>query len=131
MRIFLFGAPGRLGQGQSYVVFGGNFTGAVAYLGGPDDDTLTGTAVAETLVGGTGNDTLSSSGGADLFQGGAGNDTVRVSTLDFPLIEGGNGVDTLVLDGSSLHLDLTSQADNRLRSIEHIDISGTGSNTLT
>ena len=127
----LVGAPGRLGQGQSYVVFGGNFTGAVTYLGGPDDDTLTGTAVAETFVGGTGDDTLSSSGGADSFQGGAGNDTVRVSTLDFSLVEGGNGIDTLMLDGSSLHLDLTSLADNRTHSIERIDISGTGNNTLT
>jgi Ca2+-binding RTX toxin-like protein len=113
------------------VVFGGNFTGAVTHLGTPGDDTLTGSAAAETFVGGTGNDTMIGNGGADAFQGGAGNDTMRVSTLDFFLADGGSGSDTLELDGSGLHLDLTALADNRTRSIERIDIGGTGTNTLT
>ena len=39
--------------------------------------------------------------------------------------------DTLDLDGSGLHLDLTTLADNKTRSIERIDIGGTGNNTLT
>jgi hypothetical protein len=34
---------GDLAAGESYVVFGGNFTGAVTQLGGPGDDVLTGT----------------------------------------------------------------------------------------
>ena len=76
-------AGGANDEGESYVVFGGNFTGAVTHLGGTGDDTLTGTAAAETFVGGTGNDTLIGKGGADAFQGGAGDDTMRVSTLDF------------------------------------------------
>ena len=97
-------------------MFGGNFTGAVTHLGGTGDDTLTGTAAAETFVGGTGNDTLIGKGGADAFQGGAGDDTMRVSTLDFFLVDGGNGTDTLELDGSGLHLDLTTLADSRTRS---------------
>jgi len=124
-------AGGPSQQGESYVVFGGNITGAVTHLGGIGDDTLTGTAAAETFVGGTGNDTLIGKGGADAFQGGAGNDTIQVSTLDFFLADGGNGTDTLKLDGSGLHLDLTSLADSKTRSIERIDITGTGDNTLT
>jgi Ca2+-binding RTX toxin-like protein len=103
----------------------------VTHLGTPGDDTLTGTVAAETFVGGTGHDTMLGNGGADAFQGGAGNDTMRVSTLDFFLADGGSGSDTLELDGSGLHLDLTALADNRTRSIERIDIGGTGSNTLT
>ena len=103
----------------------------MAHLGTPGDDTLTGSATAETFVGGTGNDTLIGNGGADSFQGGADNDTLRVSTLDFLLADGGTGSDRLELDGSGLDLDLTALADTRTRSIERIDIGGTGNNTLT
>jgi hypothetical protein len=124
-------AGGPTNEGESYVVFGGNFTGAVTHLGTPGDDTLTGSAAAETFVGGPGDDTLIGNGGTDAFQGGAGNDTMRVSTLDFSLADGGSGSDTLELDGSGLHLDLTAPADNRTRLIERIDIGGTGNNTLT
>jgi hypothetical protein len=133
----VIGAPnaesvgGANAEGESYVVFGGNFTGAVAHLGGGDNDTLTGTADAETFVGGTGNDTMIGNGGADAFQGGAGDDIMHVSTLDFLLADGGTGTDTLALDGAGLHLDLTALADNRTRSVERIDIGGTGNNTLT
>jgi hypothetical protein len=118
-------------EGESYVIFGGNFNGAVTHLGTPGDDTLTGSAAAETFVGDTGNDTLVGKGGADVFQGGAGDDVMRVSTLDLFLGDGGNGTDTLELDGSDLPLDLTALADSRTRSIERIDIGGTGNNTLT
>jgi hypothetical protein len=118
-------------EGESYVIFGGNFNGAVTHLGTPGDDTLTGSAAAETFVGGTGDDTLIGNGGANAFQGGAGDDIVRVSTLDFFLADGGSGTDTLELDGSGLHLDLTALADSRTRAIERIDIGGTGNNTLT
>lgn len=132
----VIGAPGadkadEFEEGASYVVFGGNFAGAVTHLGGSEDDALTGTDAAETFVGGAGNDSLVGNGGADSFQGGAGNDTIRVSTADFLMIDGGSGFDTLVLEGSDLTLDLTALSDSRTRSIERIDLGGDGNNMLT
>jgi len=103
----------------------------VTHLGTAGDDEFTGSAAAETFVGGTGNDTLIGNGGADAFQGGSGNDVMRVATLDFFLADGGTGSDTLALDGSDLDLDLTALADNRTRSIERIDLAGSGDNSLT
>lgn len=83
------------------------------------------------MVGGRSNDILLGNGGADVFNGGEGNDTIAVSTLPFNRVAGGNGNDTLRLDGSGLTLDLTTLADNRLHGIEQIDITGSGINTLT
>ncbi|RJT46693.1 Ig-like domain-containing protein [Rahnella woolbedingensis] len=63
--------------------------------------------------------------------GGAGNDTISVHTLDFSQIDGGTGVDTLLLAGTNQHLDLTVLG----LKVEHIDIfdlgtSGTNSISL-
>ncbi|MFU2316570.1 beta strand repeat-containing protein [Rahnella sp. PCH160] len=63
--------------------------------------------------------------------GGSGNDTISVHTLDFSQIDGGTGVDTLLLAGTNQHLDLTLLG----LKVEHIDIfdlgtSGTNSISL-
>lgn len=131
----VIGAPGAdkeggFDEGVSYVVFGGNFAGTATHVGTAQDDTLLGTMAAETFVGGTGDDTLIGKGGADSFQGGAGDDRVRVSTVDFSTVDGGSGLDALEVDGPDLALDLTA-LDNRVRSIERIDLEGHGNNTLT
>jgi Ca2+-binding RTX toxin-like protein len=59
-------------------------------IGGVGDDTITGSANAETLNGGGGNDTLNGLGGADILIGGSGSDTATYA--------GGAG-GTITLDG--------------------------------
>ncbi|HEY9811453.1 MAG TPA: tandem-95 repeat protein, partial [Halomicronema sp.] len=124
-----FADPNNLGNaGKAYVVFGGNSSGAVSLPGTALDDVLTGTSAGESLVGGFGNDSLIGNGGPDVFYGGAGNDLIAVSSADFRLVNGGEGFDTLRLDG--LSLNLSAIADGRLSSIERFDLSGVANNSL-
>src|SRR5262249_54893510 len=51
--------------GDSFVIYGGDFTGGVTFAGTSGPDSLTGTTAAETFVGGQGDDTLAGGGGAD------------------------------------------------------------------
>ncbi|BBL74641.1 beta strand repeat-containing protein [Methylomagnum ishizawai] len=117
-------------SGSSYILYGGNFTGAVTKLGTANADTLTGTSAAERFVAGQGNDTLTGGGGKDVFYGGQGNDLIKVPDLGFQKIDGGSGTDTLALTGSGLNLDL-AKFRNHLDGLESIDLTGSGNNTLT
>jgi len=140
--------------GRSYVIFGGTqFETVVDQLGTAGNDTLTGTAAAETIVGNAGNDTMTGNGGADVLYGGMGNDTFVLNASNIAAlqagvtggqlarIDGGNGVDTISLLGSGgVSLDLTlianqaaSNADggSRIDSIERINlIAGSDNSTL-
>ena len=107
------------------MLFGGAFGASAAPV------TTTGTAAAEILIGGLGNDTLTGGGGADVFHAGAGDDVITVADFLFGLADGGTGNDTLVLLGSGASFDFTALADNKTQSIEAIDFSGSGDNTLT
>ena len=61
-------------------------------VGGPGDDTLTGTASDEVIVGGLGNDLLTGGGGSDTFVYNSADEGVDTIT-DFVVGVGGNKLD--------------------------------------
>jgi hypothetical protein len=133
-----------------------NMTVALIHqIGTTSSDLLLGTTASETFVGNDGDDALYGLGGADVMYGGAGNDVFfidgsNITALQNPLspgenigrlarVDGGTGIDYLSLDGSDLYLDLTAVSNqgggtiesfSRVESIERIDLTGTGNNTL-
>lgn len=155
----IVGASGaNMSAGRSYVIFGSTSGAfgqtAVDWLGTSGEDTRSDNGVASTLVAGAGNDTLTATAASVLY-GGAGNDRfvidqAMITALQSPFgsggnvnqlarIDGGGGLDTLVLAGGGLTLDLTQIANqagsspdggSRIDSIERIDLTGTGNNTL-
>lgn len=151
--------PGANGAGRSYVIFGatGGVFSPTAFdqVGGPGDDTLTGSEATETLAGGAGHDVLIGHGRADVLYGGPGDDRLVVNAsniraLRAPYQDGGNrrhlarldggaGFDSLVLAGADTALNLRgifnqdaglTGSGSRIESIERIDLTGTGNNQL-
>ncbi|WP_130470908.1 FecR domain-containing protein [Candidatus Magnetaquicoccus inordinatus] len=124
----LVGSSGS-GDGAAYLIFGSNWSGSVTLLGSSANDTLQGTTSADRLVAGVGQDTLHGGGGADVLVGGAGDDRLEVSDLQFQKVDGGAGNDTLALTGAGMTLALPALA-GKIVSIERIDLTGGGANTL-
>ena len=107
---------------------------------GNDTINLNTSNVDETLVGGAGDDVIYGNGGADVMYGGVGNDTFNLtqnnidqltrgasSSGRLARLDGGGGTDTLALSGTSVSLDLTQIANNRLQSIEKINLGASNS----
>ena len=126
----IIGAPDVVPSGASYVVFGGSFLNEAVYRGTSGQDFLVGTILAERFEAGDGNDFINGLGGADIFQGDAGDDTIVVPDLNFQQVDGGIGSDTLKLVGEGIRLNLAG-FQNTIDGIEMIDLTGSGSNTLT
>ena len=91
----------------------------------------TGTTGADQLIGNIGADTLIGNGGADVIRGGAGDDSMSIADATFVDIDGGSGSDTLALSGSGITLNLTTTGTAPISSVEVIDLTGSGNNTLT
>jgi hypothetical protein len=144
--------------GTSYVIFGntaGAFNqSAVDWIGTAGNDTQSDGGLAKTLVSGAGDDVLTATAASVLY-GGVGKDTFNIdaamitalqsamgsggNTTQLARIDGGGGLDTIVLSGSGLTLDLTQIANqaasnpdggSRIDSVEIINLTGTGDNAL-
>ncbi|MCZ4335734.1 Ig-like domain-containing protein, partial [Aeromonas hydrophila] len=63
-------------------------------------------------------------------QGGNGDDVIGIRDTSFALIDGGAGVDTVLLDGKNMTLDLDALVD-RIHGIEKIDLGEGTSNRLS
>ena len=112
--------------GETYVVYGGA-TGTESLV----PVTASGTAAAaDNFTGNAGADSFTDIATNDVVRGGAGDDTISVTALDFAAIDGGTGQDRLILDGAGLSLDLTGAGHAGVDSVEILDLSGTGGNTL-
>lgn len=134
--------------GQSYVIFGGSSKMTMLdYSGTSANDIFIGTTASETAVLGAGNDIYTANGGSDVIYAGAGDDIIilnadniaklEVGVTDGRLskIDGGSGTDTIKLDGNGITFDLTKidnilGVDSRIKSIEKIDLTGNGDNSL-
>ena len=111
--------------GETYIVYGGA-TGTESLV----PITAQGMAAADNFTGNAGDDSFTAIATNDVVRGGAGDDMISVTALDFAAIDGGTGVDTLVLEGAGLALDLTSPGNAGVDSVELFDLSGTGANSL-
>jgi hypothetical protein len=133
----IVGAPGDgitdVRQGVSYVVYGGNFTGAVTHLGTTGNDILSGTAANDVILGGRGDDVITGNGGIDRIVGGTGNDMLIISNANFGRVDGGAGTDTLRMAGTNgFTLNLSTLAAGAIKDIERIDlVAGSLNNILT
>ncbi|MDY4314628.1 Ig-like domain-containing protein [Pectobacterium actinidiae] len=67
--------------------------------------------------------------GTDI-EGSEGDDLITLSTLDFTQIDGGDGIDTLVLNGTELNLDLT-ELGLKVDNVEIFDLGQNGTNSIT
>ena len=113
------------GSGETYLVYGGaTGTESLAPV------TAQGTAGADNFTGNAGADSFTGIATGDVVRGGPGDDNISVTALDFADIDGGTGRDSLVLAGANLSLDLTGAGNGGVDSVEVVDLSGTGANTL-
>ncbi|NDC58817.1 MAG: hypothetical protein EBZ50_08355, partial [Alphaproteobacteria bacterium] len=114
--------------------------GGIVFNGGAGNETINGTAFADTLNGNAGNDTITGLAGSDTVNGGAGTDTLVATVGDGnDSYDGGAGVDTYTLAGTTadatvnLTLGTATSADtgaDTLVGVENV-IGGSGADLLT
>jgi hypothetical protein len=123
---------GRLDAGETYIIYGGNFTKSAGYIGDSSDEIIVGNEVNGAIIGGAGNDDITATGQSTIY-GGSGNDRITADDGNgLPYrVDGGTGVDTLAIDNFGASIDLAGGLRGHLADIEIIDMSGSRSNILS
>jgi Ca2+-binding RTX toxin-like protein len=93
--------------------------------GNAEGEVLTGTAFDETLSGRQGDDDLDAGLGMDVQLGGDGNDHIKYDGAD-TLIDGGRGVDTVIVSGSFASGSVDLSGVDNLENIEILDMGDNG-----
>ena len=126
---FVFG-----GEGNDYLLGDG---GNDSMDGGLGDDRLDGGVGNDILLGGAGNDTITMGDGANTVQGGTGSDlfvydATWAADLVADTVDGGVGFDAVYFTGANQALDLNAPIHTNTNwvSVERIDLTGAGNNTL-
>jgi hypothetical protein len=114
------------GDGNDSILGG---TGEDVLLGGKHNDTLSGGDNDDMIFGGKNNDLIIGGAGVDYLSGDAGNDTIRSDVPDNEVVDGGTGVDELLLDTASLNFDLVE--DSNITGIEILNLDTTVGRTVT
>lgn len=119
---------GQTNVGTVYVMLGKG--DEITHWGGTANDVVSlGGDVANKVAAGEGDDRIVKSANDDVIFAGPGNDEITLLDNNIRRIDGGQGYDALVLSGQNIVLDLASRGD-AVRSIELIDIRGSGANQL-
>ncbi|HYJ31250.1 MAG TPA: M10 family metallopeptidase C-terminal domain-containing protein [Allosphingosinicella sp.] len=109
------------GRGADWLDGGG---GNDLLLGGLGDDTVAGGAGNDGIYGEYGDDRIILAGG-DRADAGPGDDVITAGDLSFAALDGGGGVDRLVLATGAIGLDLAAvRASGRVKDIEEIETRG-------
>ncbi|MBT6891923.1 MAG: cadherin-like domain-containing protein, partial [Gammaproteobacteria bacterium] len=94
--------------------------GAKDYYGSAGDDVISSTINNDSIDGRGGNDYLDGGAGNDIVSGGDGNDEIVYDVADTGVIDGGDGIDTLIDSSPGATIDLTGVTN--LRNFEKIDM---------
>ncbi|WP_164561471.1 DVU1545 family biofilm structural adhesin [Nitratidesulfovibrio vulgaris] len=122
-------------QGVVFDGSSGEHGTGVVVSGSAQDDTITGTDGDDHLYGNAGDDILRGGNGHDVLDGGTGNDTLhvhdttgdgRITGDDFAGLHGGEGVDTILVEGDGTIIDFTAFAAGIVTGVENIDLTAAG-----
>jgi Ca2+-binding RTX toxin-like protein len=87
-------------------------SGNDTFLAGPSPVVFDGAAGNDTMTGSGGNDILIGGPGSDSIDGGAGNDFIPAEDASGDTIDGGDGIDTAIVDAGTTNDDEVSNVEN-------------------
>ena len=108
--------------GESYVIFGADFSFRTTHQGTSGNDILSGTSGNDIIIGGLGDDRLEGQAGTDVLIGGQGNDVLAIRTPTFLKLDGGTGNDILETESGG-NFDVSGLFGQAIQSIETIDLA--------